>query len=49
MRQIQPKLIDYPRPEIVAARLKEYLKADSVPRTKNAVLKIIENIFDARQ
>ena len=49
MRQIQPKLTDNPRPEIVAARLKEYLKADSVPRTKNAVRKIIENIFDARQ
>jgi hypothetical protein len=49
MRQIQPKLIDNPQPGFVAARLQEYLKADSVPRTKDAVRKIIENIFDARQ
>ncbi|MDF0720732.1 hypothetical protein P0M11_12045 [Kaistella sp. PBT33-4] len=48
MRQIQPKLIDNPRPEIVAARLQRYLGADSVPRTKDAVRKIIENIYDAR-
>lgn len=49
MRQIQPKLIDNPRPEIVAARLQEYLRTDSVPRAKNAVHKIIENLFDVRQ
>lgn len=49
MRQIQPRLTDNPRPEIVAARLQQYLVADSVPRTKDAVRKIIENIFDVRK
>jgi hypothetical protein len=49
LRQIQPKLIDNPRPDIVANRLQEYLKMDSVPRTKSTIQKIIENIFDARQ
>ncbi len=49
MRQIQPKLIDSLRPEIVATSLQEYLKTDSAPRTKDAVRKIIENIFDARR
>lgn len=49
MRQIQPKLIDNPQPEIVAARLQEYLRTDSVPRVKNAVHKIIENLFDVQQ
>lgn len=49
MRQIQPKLIDNPRPEIVANRLQEYLKTDGVPRTKSTIQKIIGNIVDARQ
>jgi hypothetical protein len=49
MRQIQPKLIDTPKPEIVAKRLQQYLSQDNVPRTKTAIQKIIENIFDARQ
>jgi hypothetical protein len=47
MRQIQPKLIDNPRPEIVANRLHEYLKTDSVPRTKTTIQKIVDNIFNA--
>lgn len=49
MRKIKPKLIDNPRPEIIANRLQDYLKTDSVPRTKTTVQKIIENIFDAQQ
>ena len=49
MRQIQPKLVDNPKPEIVAERLKEYLLTDNVHRTKSTINKIIENIFDARQ
>jgi hypothetical protein len=47
MRQLQPKLIDNPRPEIIANRLREYLLVDSVPRTKNAIDKIIYNVFPA--
>jgi hypothetical protein len=46
MRQIQPKLIDDPKPEIVAKRLREYLLTDSVPRTKNSIHTIIKNIFE---
>jgi len=49
MRQIQPKLIDKPRPQTVAETLQDYLRTDNVPRTKNAVQKIIANIFDVRQ
>jgi hypothetical protein len=41
-----PKLIDNERPEIIATKLKEYLKIDSVSRTKKAVNKIINNIFE---
>lgn len=46
MREIQPKLLGYPGPEIIARRLQEYLSTDSVPRTKGAIQQIIENIFD---
>ena len=49
MRQIQPKLIDNPRPEIVAVKLQEHLQTDNTHRTKTAINKIIENLFDARQ
>ena len=49
MRQIQPKLLDNPKPETVAKRLQEYLDLDNVPRTRTAVKNIIENIFDSRQ
>jgi hypothetical protein len=48
MRQIQPKLIDNPKPEIIANRLQEYLLTDNVHKTKHVVSKIIDNIFDAR-
>ena len=46
MRQIQPKLIDNPKPEIVATRLQEYLSIDNVPRTKTTIKRIIKNIFE---
>ncbi len=45
LRQLNPKLIDNPRPEIIANILREYLTIDSVPRTKNAVETIIDNVF----
>lgn len=46
LRQLNPQLIDNPRPDIIANRLSEYLLVDSVPRTKNAVETIIENVFE---
>lgn len=46
LRQLQPKLIDNPRPELIANRLRDYLTVDSVPRTKNAVKTIIDNVFE---
>ena len=49
MRQIQPKLIDNPKPETVAVRLQEHLHTDNTHRTKTTINKIIENLFDARQ
>lgn len=49
MRQIKPKLIDNPKPAIVAVRLHEYLQTDNTHRTKTRIHKIIENLFDARQ
>jgi hypothetical protein len=49
MRQIKPRLVDSPKPEAIAKRLQEYLLTDNVPRTRFAVQKIIQDIFDARQ
>lgn len=49
MRQIQPKLIDNPKPEVVALRLHEHLQTDNTHRTKTTINKIIKNLFDARQ
>ncbi len=46
LRQLNPRLIDNPRPEIIANRLREYLIIDNVPRTKNAVETIIDNVFE---
>ena len=45
LRQLNPTLIDQPRPETVANRLHEYLLIDNVPRTKSAVETIIKNLF----
>ncbi|MDI9859483.1 hypothetical protein [Flectobacillus roseus] len=49
MREIQPKLIDNPKPEIVATRLQKHLQIDNTHLTKTIINKIIENLFDARQ
>ncbi len=46
LRQLNPRLIDNPRPETIANRLTEYLTFDCVPRTKNAVETIIDNVFE---
>jgi len=46
LRQLNPRLTDNPKPEIIANRLREYLTIDSVARTKNAVETIIENVFE---
>jgi hypothetical protein len=46
LRQLNPRLIDNPKPEIIANRLREYLLIDGVPRTKNAVETIIDNVFE---
>jgi len=46
LRQLNPRLIDNPRPEIIATRLRDFLKVDNVPRTKNAVETIIDNVFE---
>ncbi|WP_266205774.1 hypothetical protein [Pontibacter kalidii] len=46
MREIQPTLTDNPKPEIVANRLQKYLQVDNVPRTRDAVKKIINNLFE---
>jgi len=49
MRQIKPKLIDNPQPEVVANTLQEYLAIDNVHRVRVITNRIIENLFDARQ
>ena len=46
MRKINPKLVDNPKLEIVARRLQVYLEIDNVPRTKDSVHRIINNIFE---
>lgn len=46
LRELNPRLVDNPRPESIANGLRDYLTVDSVPRTKNAIEAIIENIFE---
>lgn len=46
MRKLNPKLSDNPKLDKVANGLKEYLKKDSVPRTKNLINRIINDIFE---
>lgn len=46
MRELNPKLNDNPKLEKIANGLKDYLKKDNVPRTKNVVNRIINNIFE---
>ncbi len=47
LRKIKPKLTDNATSETIASELQNYLKSDSVPRTKNAVGSITYNLFDA--
>lgn len=49
LRQLNPKLIGSPAPEVIASRLREYLQVDSVPRTKNSVEWIIGNLVESRK
>jgi len=44
MRQLNPKLKNSPKSDVIINKLKEYLLKDSVPRTKNSVYRIIDNI-----
>lgn len=46
LQQLNPRLIDNPRPEIIANRLREYLLVDCTTKTKNAVATIINNVFE---
>jgi hypothetical protein len=46
LRKLNPRLINNPRPEIIAKRLRDYLTVDNVPRTKNAVETIVDNVFE---
>lgn len=46
IRQLNPRIIENPRPEIIADRIRDYLIFDSVPRTKSAVKTIIDNLFE---
>ncbi|MFC7445275.1 hypothetical protein [Mesoflavibacter profundi] len=46
MREINPKLMDKPKLDRIANGLKKYLETDSVPRTKNTVNRIINDIFE---
>ncbi|PIB29562.1 hypothetical protein [Maribacter sp. 4G9] len=46
MRELNPKLIDNPKLDRIANGLKQYLEKDSVPRTKNSVNRIINDIFE---
>jgi hypothetical protein len=49
MQQIRPKLIDNPKPELMAEKLTKYIESDNVPRTRDTVNSIIAYIFDAQQ
>ncbi|REG82112.1 hypothetical protein [Winogradskyella sediminis] len=46
MRELNPKLTDNPKLDRIANGLKQYIEKDSVPRTKNAVSRIINDIFE---
>lgn len=41
-----PKLIDPDKPEVMAKVINDYLKVDSVPRVKNVVSRITDNLFE---
>jgi len=45
LREHPPTLMNAPKPEIIANTLTAYLEKDCVPRTKNAVKQIMNNLF----
>jgi len=46
MRKLNPILLNSPKSDLIAKKLKEYEGKDSVPRTRNTINRIIENIFN---
>lgn len=48
MRELRPQLKDDPKPDTIAQRLKNYLDIDNVPRTRNKVNQIINDIFEIK-
>ena len=48
MRKLNPTLVDSPKPELIAAKLKEYESRDNVPRTRNAINRILINIDETK-
>lgn len=48
MQKLNPILLNSPKSELIAKKLKEYELKDSVPRTRNTINRIIENIFETK-
>ena len=48
MRKLNPSLIDRPEPKLMVTVLKEYESKDSVPRTRNAINRVIGNVFETK-
>ncbi len=46
MRELNPKLIETPKSEIIANKIVTYSKIDHAPRVKNKVNQIIMNLFE---
>ncbi len=46
LRQLNPRLTDNPKSDIIKNRLQSYLRTDNVPRTKISVDRIINNLFE---
>jgi hypothetical protein len=46
LQKNKPRLPDNVKPDVIAKTLTEYLTKDNVPRTKNSIGKIINNLFD---
>ena len=48
MRKLNPTLLNSPKSDLIAKKLKEYESIDNVPRTRNTINRIIENIFETK-
>lgn len=46
MRKLNPTLLNSPKSDLIANKLKEYEIKDNVPRTRNTINRIIENIIE---